>query len=130
MKKHGIAIILLSLGMALPAAASNWSVFANAPISRMSKDDVAAFQKTVVDTLEKGEDGKTVEWTGKEPNVNSKITPIKDYIDRGLRCRDVRIETEAKDLYARGTYTMCKTTKGDWGFRTPPAPERSSKPVK
>lgn len=130
MKKHGIAIIFLSLGVVLPAAATNWSVFGNAPISRMNKEDVAAFQKAVTDTLEKGKDGTTVEWTGKEPNVNSKITPLKEYNERGLRCREVRIETEAKDLYARGTYTMCKTAKGDWTFKTPPAPEKTTKPAK
>lgn len=129
MKKHGIAIILLSLSIALPAAASNWSVFGDTPMTRMSKEDLAAYKKAVIDAAAKGTNGETVAWTGKEPNVSSKITPLRDFTDKGLRCRELRIETEAKELYARGNYTLCKN-KGEWGFKSPPVPEKSSKPAK
>ena len=116
--------------LATPSYAVNINVFKDAPVTRMTAEDLSAFRQAVINTLEKGDDGKTVEWTGKGPNTRSKITPVKTYEVSGRPCREATIETEAKQLLARGTYSFCKSAKGAWGFKSPTGATAAPKPRK
>ncbi len=123
-----IALAVFAAAFAATAPAANWKVFQDAPITRMNAKDLSAFKAAVIQTLDKGENGRTVNWSGEEPGVHSQLTPLKSYEMQGLNCRDIRIETEAKELAARGTYTLCKGAKGEWGFKTSPKTSASVKP--
>lgn len=115
MKIHHL--LLASLFATPPVWAVNVNVFKDAPMTRLSKDEVPEYSKAIVKVLESTPDGVTVEWKAPKTPFTSKITP-KDTTGSGdARCRSVTIEAEAVDRFQRGTYNLCKGKQGQWQFR-------------
>ena len=112
--------LALTLVVALcPAWAVNMSGFRDAPITRLSADEVKEFRATVIKTLDSGADGTTVEWKAPKTKFVSKITPQKSFADGKSKCREATIESDSHDRFQRGLYTFCKGEKGDWQFKMP-----------
>ena len=101
-----------------PALALNMSGFKDAPITRLSSEELKVFRAFVMKTLDQTPDGTTVEWKAEKTRFVSKLTPQKSFTDGKLPCRDVTIESDAHDRYQRGLYTLCKGANGDWQFKT------------
>ena len=116
MKRNYLAVMLLA---AAPAWAVNTNVFKDAPITRLTGEELKAFRAEVMKTLDGAPDGTTVEWRAPKTRFVSKITPNSRFADGKFTCREATIESDAHDLYQRGRYTFCKGAKGDWQFRTP-----------
>lgn len=114
--KSLVMAIALTVAVA-PAAAMNMNVFKDAPITRLSADEVKAFRTTVMKVLDEGADGATVEWKAPKTEFTSKITPHNRFTDGKYQCRDATVDSEAHDRAQRGRYTFCKGDKGDWQFR-------------
>ncbi|OGA21762.1 MAG: hypothetical protein A3I02_05420 [Betaproteobacteria bacterium RIFCSPLOWO2_02_FULL_67_26] len=108
----------LVLALAAPAFAINMSGFKEAPITRLTGEELKAFRATVMKTLDDTPDGMTVEWKAPKTRFVSKITPQKSFTEGKLRCREATIESDSHDRYQRGIYTFCKGAKGDWQFKT------------
>jgi surface antigen len=104
--------------LASPALALNWNAFKDAPISRLSEDELRTFRVFVFTTLDQTPDGTMVEWKAPKAAFTSKITPLNRFDDAGMRCRDATIESDSQDRHMRGRYTFCKKGKNDWEFRT------------
>ncbi len=115
--KFSYVLIALSL-FATPAFALNMSAFRDAPITRLSQDELKAFSATILKTLDTAPDGTTVEWNAPKTTFSRKITPGRTITDAKRTCRDATIESEAKDRFQRGTYSFCKTAKGQWQLRS------------
>lgn len=105
--------------LAAPAFALNMNVFKDAPLTRLTADEVTTFSKVIINTLDKGAEGTTVEWKAPKTPFTSKITPGKSTTDGKRQCREVMIESEAKDRFQRGTYSFCKAAGGQWQFAAP-----------
>ena len=116
-----LASILLAA--ACSAWALNMSGFKDAPITRLSADEVKEFRAVVTKTLDEAKDGATVEWKAPKTKFVSKITPQNTFADGKSKCREATIESDSHDRFQRGLYTFCKGEKGDWQFKLP-----SSKP--
>lgn len=110
---------------AVPAFAINMNVFRDAPMTRLTADEVKVFTGVIINALDKGVEGATVEWTAPKTQFTSKITPGKSTTEGKRQCREVVIESEARDRFQRGTYSFCKAAGGQWQFATP-----GSKPAK
>lgn len=118
--------VLIALAVfAAPAFALNMSVFKDAPLTRLTSEEVAAFSTAIIKTLDTGAEGITVEWKAPKTQFTSKITPGKSFTSGKRDCREVTIESEAKDRFQRGIYTFCKAANGQWQFTVP-----DSKPAK
>jgi len=104
-----------------PAWALNMSGFKDAPITRLSSEELTAFRAFVMKTLDQTPDGTTVEWKAEKTRFVSKVTPQKSFTDGKLPCREVTIESDAHDRFQRGLYTLCKGANGEWQFKTPGA---------
>lgn len=116
-----IAIVLTLLAMAVPASALNMSGFRDAPLTRLSEEELKAFRAAVMKVLDETPDGTMVEWKAPKTPFVSKITPLKTYEGK-FPCRDATIESEARDRFQRGRYTFCKTRNNEWQFSSrPPA---------
>ena len=112
--------LVLTLIVALcPAWALNMSGFRDAPVTRLSADEVKEFRATVMKTLDSGADGTTVEWKAPKTKFVSKITPQKSFADGKSKCREATIESDSHDRFQRGLYTFCKGEQGDWQFKLP-----------
>ena len=116
-------IRLLLASVLLVAACSAWALnmsgFKEAPITRLSADEVKEFKAAVMKVLDDTKDGATVEWKAPKTKFVSKITPQKTFEDGKLKCREATIESDAHDRFQRGVYTFCKGQKGEWQFRFP-----------
>jgi surface antigen len=119
MAKKLIALILMVL--ASPAFGLNMSGFRDAPITRLTAEELKAFRAVVMKTLDETPDGTMVEWRAPKTPFVSKITPLKTYSGGKFPCRDATIESDARDRFQRGRYTFCKEPNGDWQFASPPA---------
>lgn len=102
-----------------PAWAVNTNVFKDAPITRLTGEEVKVFRAEVMRALDTAPDGATVEWKAPKTRFTSKITPQRTFTDGKLKCRDTTVESDAHDRYQRGLYTFCKGAKGDWQFKLP-----------
>jgi surface antigen len=102
-----------------PASALNMSGFKDAPITRLSSEELKVFRAFVMQTLDQTPDGTTVEWKAEKTRFVSKVTPKKSFTDGKLPCREVTIESDAHDRFQRGLYTLCKGANGEWQFKTP-----------
>jgi hypothetical protein len=124
----GLLTSALCLLAVAPAHAINMSGFKDAPITRLTGEELKAFRAVVMKTLDDTPDGITVEWRAPKTRFSSKITPQRSFTDGKLRCRDATVESDAHDRYQRGLYTFCRTAKGDWQFRIPAGAAKSKKP--
>ena len=109
------------LAATVPAFALNMSGFREAPITRLSAEELKAFRVEVMRILDETPDGTMVEWKAPKTPFTSKITPIKTYTGGKARCRDATIESDARDRFQRGRWTFCKQSNGEWQFAKPPA---------
>ena len=123
--------ILLAVALAITmmaAHAVNMSGFKDAPITRLTGEELKAFRAVVMKSLDETPDGVTVEWKAPKTRFASKITPQRSFTDGKLKCRDATVESDAHDRYQRGLYTFCRTAKGDWQFRIPAGTAKTKKP--
>ena len=115
-------IFPLALMIAMsPALALNMTGFKDAPITRLTGEELKAFRAALMKVLEETPEGTTVEWKAPKTPFVSKITPKKSFTDGKQQCREATIESDARDLVQRGRYTFCKQTNGEWQFKIPEA---------
>jgi surface antigen len=117
-------MVRTSLWMALliaagPTFALNMSGFKDAPITRLTGEELKAFRAAVMKTLDEAPEGTTVEWKAPKTPFVSKITPMRTFTDGARQCRDATIESDARDRFQRGLYTFCKQANGEWQFSFP-----------
>ena len=108
---------LVAAATACVGFAANLAFLRDAPITRLSQEELATFRAFVMKTLDEDPDGKTVEWKAPKTRFTSKITLDKSFTDSGRRCRSVRVNSKAHDVQMSGTYMLCKVSNGDWEFR-------------
>jgi len=101
------------------AWALNMNGFKEAPVTRLSPEELKEFRGVVMKALDEGQDGSTVEWKAPKTKFVSKITPQKTFTDGKAKCREATIESDSHDRFQRGLYTFCKGQKGDWQFKFP-----------
>jgi len=104
-----------------PAWALNMSGFKDAPITRLTGEELKAFRAAVMKALDEAPEGKTIEWKAPKTTFTSKITPTRSFTDGKLPCREATIESDARDRFQRGLYVFCKAANGEWQFKTPGA---------
>ena len=119
-------VALTLLVVMYPAWALNMSGFKDAPITRLTGDELKAFRAAVMKVLDETPEGTTVEWKAPKTRFVSKITPTKSFTDGKQQCRQATIESDARDLLQRGVYTFCKQANGEWQFKIP-AKKRKAK---
>ena len=112
-------IVLALVGIAAPAWALNMSGFKDAPLTRLTGEELKAFRAAVVKVLDETPEGTTVEWKAPKTPFTSKITPRKSFTDGKQQCREATVESDAHDLLQRGLYTFCKQANGEWQFKIP-----------
>ena len=114
-------MMLALIGLAAQAWALNMSGFRDAPITRLTGEELKAFRAAVMKALDETPDGATVEWKAEKTRFLSKITPLKSFKDGKTPCREATIESDAHDRFQRGVYSFCKAANGEWQFKTPGA---------
>jgi surface antigen len=114
-----IPVVVVMSMIASVAFAINTSVFLDAPITRLSVEELDAFKTFVEKTLDQSPDGKMVEWRAPKTRFLSKLTPGKSFTEAGRRCRELTIESDSHDRYQRGRYVFCKVGAETWQLSLP-----------
>jgi len=97
------------------------SGFKDAPITRLTGEELKMFRAAVMKALDEAPEGTTVEWKAPKTPFVSRITPQRRFSDGKLQCREATIESDARDRFQRGLYTFCKQANGEWQFKIPGA---------
>ena len=119
------ALLLLALALTAPAAlALNMNGFKEAPLTRLTQDELKAFRAAVMKVLDESPDGATVEWKADKTKFTSRITPRSTHTDGKLKCREAVVESDAHDRFQRGLYSFCKAGNGEWQFKSRPAAKK------
>ena len=109
---------LFLLSIALPcsnaALAANLNFLGNAPISRMTQEDIDIFYGAAVKALDSAADGEGRRWENPKTRAGGTLTPLKTYPGPGGRCRDLQVENSAGGLSNRTVVSMCKQADGAW----------------
>jgi surface antigen len=117
--------LLLALALAAPAAlALNMNGFKEAPLTRLTKDELKAFRAAVMKVLDEAPDGAMVEWKAPKTRFVSRITPRSSFTEGKLKCREAVVESDAHDRFQRGLYSFCKQANGEWQFKPRPAAKK------
>lgn len=114
--KKSLLVALLAFGGS--AWALNMSGFRDAPITRLTGEELKAFRAAVMKALDEAPEGTTVEWKAPKTPFVSRITPQRRFSDGKLQCREATIESDARDRFQRGLYTFCRQANGEWQFKT------------
>ena len=115
-----LGVAALSM-IASTAFAINASVFLEAPVTRLSAEELKAFVAFVEKTLDQSPEGQQVEWKAPKTPFVSKLTPGKRRSEGGRKCREMTIESDSGDRYQRGRYLFCEVASGGWQMTLPPA---------
>ena len=110
---------LTLLAVMCPAWALNMNGFKDAPLTRLTGEELKAYRAAVMKALDVTPEGATVEWKAPKTPFTSRITPTKSFTDGKQQCREATIESDARDRFQRGRYTFCKQANGEWQFRIP-----------
>jgi surface antigen len=106
------AVLVLAAG---PGRAANLGFLGDAPISRMTEQDVDILYKSVMDTLEHSENNAQVGWDNPATGAGGVLVPLDEFKGpAGQRCRHLQVNNHAGGLRNKHVLTLCKQPDGEW----------------
>lgn len=97
-----------------PAPASNLQFLRDAPVAKMTKDDLALFQSNLRAALDQNADGSTRRWENPATGASGTLTPVSTYEQDGATCRRLEIVNTVQGITGRSTFNMCRQADGTW----------------
>ena len=112
--------LMLGLLLAgLTAQAANLGFLGNAPISRMTAEDVDMLYDAVVNALDNAKDGERTGWENPATSASGTLTPLDTYSGpAGNRCRHLQVISRAGGLRNQSVFALCKQPDGKWKAQT------------
>jgi len=111
---HRLALAALA-AISVTAHAANMGFLGNAPISRMTEEDVDMFYQAVQETLEKSPDKSRTGWENPATGASGTLLPLDTFAGpAGEACRHLQITNRAGGLRSQHVFTLCKGTDGSW----------------
>jgi surface antigen len=115
---HRILLCLVSMVAALCAGhalAANTTFLGDAPISRMTAEDVDILYDSAMRALDESPDGVARRWENPATGAGGVLTPLNTYARGANRCRDLHVKNHAREIQGQGTVvTLCRTADGQW----------------
>ena len=106
---------LLAAFCAVNALAVNTTFLRDAPVSRMTREDVDILWAAATRVLESGPDGVAQTWENRATGAGGVLTPLKTSARGATRCRDLQVKNHAGELQGQATVvTLCRTADGEW----------------
>jgi len=109
------ALMIVFALAAAPAAALNpVQILKGGPAEYFNERDLQLF----IDTLHKAQDetkpGDPMQWENPETKSRGSITVLEVYESKGMPCKRLRIENQARGRKASGRYNICQVNGKDW----------------
>ena len=109
---HRIALALAALLACAPVHAINEMFAKDAPISRMTKEDLDIAGAVMRKALDEGKDGQLFEWNNPKTSASGTVTALKAFDKQGMHCRGAAFSTSAGGKSSRSEWNLCKTPEG------------------
>lgn len=101
------------------ALAANLGFLGNAPISRMTDEDVDILYRAVAEVLDNGADGAGVDWGNPKTGAGGTLVPLDSFKGpAGQACRHLQVANHAGGLRNKTVLTLCKSPDGAWKAKT------------
>ncbi len=84
------------------------------PLQRLSDDDFALFDETLVRALNELPDREVVKWQSAESGAYGSFQPLDSYERDGMRCRVMRMFAHAGDRQGEVVFDFCLQPDGLW----------------
>lgn len=108
-------VVTLAMLCAGAALAANTTFLGDAPISRMTAEDVDILYAAAIRVLDSGADGVAQTWENRATGAGGVLTPLNSYTRGATPCRDLHVRNHAREIQGQGTVlTMCRTADGEW----------------
>jgi surface antigen len=104
----------LAASCALAQAQSNLAFFKDAPIEKMTKEDLALLMKNSNEALNRNADGETSGWTNPKTGASGTATPLRTFTQKGMKCRETEYTNHAGGFNGGGKFTLCRVPNGEW----------------
>jgi surface antigen len=95
-------------------AQSNMRFLQDAPVERMTKEDLALMMRNSNEALARNADGETSGWTNPKTGASGTATPLRTFTQKGTRCRETEYTNHAGGLSGGGRFTLCRQPSGEW----------------
>ncbi len=108
------ALVALALA-AMPAFAINEMFAKDAPIARMTAEDLQIWTDAMRDALDRGHDGETFTWINPATKATGTIRIVASFERGGMSCRGAEFTNTAGGEKSRTAWNLCRTPQG-WKF--------------
>ena len=95
-------------------AQSNMRFLKDAPIEKMTQEDLALLLKNSNEALTRNADGETSGWANAKTGASGTVTPLRSFTQKGMKCREAEYTNHAAGLNGGGRYTLCRVADGSW----------------
>ncbi len=108
------ALVALALA-ATPAFAINEMFAKDAPIARMTAEDLRIWSDAIRDALDRRHDGDAFTWSNPATKAAGTIRVVASFERSGMTCRGAEFTNTAGGETSRTAWNLCKTPQG-WKF--------------
>lgn len=108
------AVAALALAAA-PAFAINEMFAKDAPIARMTAQDLEIWSGAIRDALDRGHDGDSFNWSNPATKASGTIRVVASFERQGMSCRGAEFTNTARGETSRTAWNLCRTPQG-WKF--------------
>ena len=102
---------LLALAAA-DARAINEMFAKDAPLARMTAEDLRLAREALQRALDQGRDGEEFQWQNPGTSASGTVTPLSTFEKQGLKCRGLAFSLTARGETSRTGWNVCRTPDG------------------
>jgi surface antigen len=110
--RRAVLVLAFLAAAATPAAAVNEMFAKDAPIARMTEDDLRIASAVIREALDNGKQDQAYEWKNEATSASGSITPVKTFTRAGMTCRGANFVIAAGGRISRTSWNLCKTPDG------------------
>ena len=106
--------VLAAASVAAAHAQSNMRFLDDAPIEKMTQEDLALMLKNSNEALSRNAEGETSGWANAKTGASGTATPLRSFTQGGMKCREARYTNHAGGFNGGGTFSLCRIADGSW----------------
>jgi surface antigen len=95
-------------------AQSNMAFLKDAPIQKMTQEDIALMLKNSNEALSRNANGETSGWANAKTGASGTATPLRSFTQKGMKCREAEYTNHAGGFNGGGKFVLCRAADGSW----------------
>jgi surface antigen len=108
------AFAVLAAASVAVHAQSNMAFLKDAPIQKMTQEDIALMLKNSNEALSKNANGETSGWANAKTGASGTATPLRSFTQKGMKCREAEYTNHAGGFNGGGKFVLCRVADGSW----------------